>query len=103
MASRCQSRGHRLLPPPEDIQQLRWWQEEQEASRQGTRGQRPRGSRAQREVPRCFKDRQRHLRGRGRLWLQAGPEAASPGDYVHRAGGTTATLLVGGPHLVLPR
>jgi hypothetical protein len=33
---------------------------------------------------------------------QAGSEVASPGDFVHRAGGTTTTPLVGGPHLVLP-
>jgi hypothetical protein len=32
--------------------------------------------------------------------FQAGSEAAPPGDFVHRAGGTTTTPLVGGPHLV---
>jgi hypothetical protein len=32
-----------------------------------------------------------------------GTKTASPGDHVHRAGGTTTTLLVRGAHLVLLR
>jgi hypothetical protein len=53
-------------------------------------------------VSRRFKGCQRHLRGRRGFLFQAGSEPASPGDFVHRAGGTTTTPLVGGPHLVLP-
>jgi hypothetical protein len=41
--------------------------------------------------------------GELRLQFQAGTETAAPRDHVCRAGGTTTTPLVGGPHLVLTR